>query len=160
MAIERDHRKFAWCELTTYGYLKTAVTAILLAKFSSGKTLCWGKRVLAIALFSGTAFGLATLSSYLPGTGTSSLGMAVAAAEPCDDRCGGGGDGQGSYGADTSGFQPPGMPNQLPDYQSGANSGSPAPDQAVSKVTQQAGQQGATQTASHGLPKPPPPDSW
>ena len=117
--------------------------------------------VLAIALFSATAFGLATLSSSLPRTGTSSLGMAVAAADPCGDRCGGGGDGQGSYGADTSGFQPPGMPNQLPDYQSGANSGYPAPDQAVSQVTQQAGHQGATQTASQGLPKPPPPpDSW
>ena len=100
------------------------------------------------------------LSSYLPRTGISSLGMAVAAADPCGDRCGGGGDGQGSYGPDTSGFQPPGMPNQLPDYQSGANSGYPAPDQAVSQVTQQAGQQGATQTASQGLPKPPPPDSW
>jgi len=116
--------------------------------------------VLAIALFSATAFGLTTLSSYLPGTGTSSLGMAVAAADPCGDRCGGGGDGQGSYGPDTSGFQPPGMPDQLPDYQSGANSGYPALDQAVGQVTQQAGQQGATQTASQGLPKPPPPDSW
>src|SRR6185312_2052730 len=117
--------------------------------------------VLAIALFSATAFGPTTLSSYLPGTGTSSLGMAVAAADPCGDRCGGGGDGQGSYGPDTSGFQPPGMPNQWPDYQSGANSGYPAPYQAVSQVTQQAGQQGATQTASQGLPKPPPPpDSW
>ena len=116
--------------------------------------------VLAIALFSATAFGLAISSSYLPRTGTSSLGMAVAAADPCADRCGGGGNGQGSYGPDTSGFQPPGMPNQLPDYQSGANSGYPASDQAVSQVTQQAGQQGATQTASQGLPKPPPPDSW
>jgi hypothetical protein len=63
-------------------------------------------------------------------------------------------------GPDTFGFQPPGMPNQLPDYQSGANSGYPLPDQAVSQVTQQAGQQGATPTASQGLPKPPPPDSW
>jgi hypothetical protein len=63
-------------------------------------------------------------------------------------------------GPDTSGFQPPGMPNQLPDYQSGANSGYPAPDQAVSQVTQQAGQQGATQIASQELPTPPPPDSW
>src|SRR6476646_2767714 len=138
MAIERDHRKFAQCELATHGYLKTGVTAILLATLSSGKTLSWGKRVLAIALFSATAFGLATLSSYLPRTGTSSLGMAVAAADPCGDRCGGGGNGQGSYGPDTSGFEPPGMPNQLPDYQSGANSGYPAPDQAVSQVTQQA----------------------
>jgi hypothetical protein len=33
------------------------VTAILLATLSSGKTLSWGKRVLAIALFSATAFG-------------------------------------------------------------------------------------------------------
>src|SRR5580693_4780122 len=160
MAIERDRRKFARCELATHGYLKTGVTAILLATLSSGKTSSWGKRVLAIALFSATAFGLATLSSYLPRTGTSSLGMAVAAADPCGDGCGGGGNGQGSYGPDTSGFQPPGMPNQLPDYQSGANSGYPAPDQAVSQVTQQAGQQGATQTASQGLPKPPPSDSW
>ncbi|MGH3524919.1 MAG: hypothetical protein ACRDU4_19345, partial [Mycobacterium sp.] len=39
--------------------------------------------VLAIALFLATAFGLATLSSYRPRTGTSSLGMAVAAADPC-----------------------------------------------------------------------------
>jgi len=117
--------------------------------------------VLAIALFSATAFGLASLSSYLPRTGTSSLGMAVAAADPCGDRCEGGGNGQGSYGPDTSGFQPQGMPDQLPDDQSGANSGYPAPDQAVSQVTKQAGQQGATPTASQGLPKPPPPpDSW
>src|SRR5271156_6307476 len=116
MAVERDHRKFAQRELATHGYLtavrepqqvpKTGVTALLLATLSSGKTLSWGKRVLAIALFSATAFGLATLSSYLPRTGTSSLGMAVAAADPCGDRCGGG-NGQGSYGPDTSGFQPP-----------------------------------------------------
>src|SRR3979411_2557238 len=112
--------------------------------------------VLAIALFSATAFGLATLSSYLPRTGISSLGMEVAEAGPCGDLCGGGGDGQGSCGPDPYRFQPPGMPNQLPDYQSGANSGYPAPDQAVSQVTQQAGQQGATQTASQGLPQQPP----
>jgi hypothetical protein len=115
--------------------------------------------VLAITLFWATAFGLAALSSCLPRAGTSSLWMAVAAADPCGDRCGGD-NGQGSYSPDTSGFQPPGMPTQLADDQSGADSGYPAPDHAVSQVTQQAGQQDATQTASQGLPKPPPPDSW
>jgi hypothetical protein len=84
------------------------------------------------------------------------LGMGTANADPTSPPPVPGAPGD----PDTSGFQRPGMPNQLPDYQSGANSGYPAPDQAVSQVTQQAGQQGGTQTASQGLPKPPPPDSW
>ncbi|OHV03427.1 hypothetical protein BKN37_15015 [Mycobacterium talmoniae] len=87
--------------------------------------------------------------------------MAVAAADPCGDRCGDGDNGQGPYGPDASGAQPPDTPNQLPDYEGGADSGDPAPDQAAGQVTQQAAQQNATQTASPGLPKPPPPpDSW
>ena len=120
--------------------------------------------VLAIALFSATAFGLATLSSYLPRTGISSLGMAVAAADPCGDRCGGGGNGQGSYGPDTSGFQPVFSRRACP-ISCRIIKAAPTPDtrpqtRLSAKVTQQAGQQGATQTASQGLPKPPPPDSW
>ena len=120
--------------------------------------------VLAIALFLATAFGLATLSSYLPRTGISSLGMAVAAADPCGDRCGGGGNGQGSYGPDTSGFQPVFSRRACP-ISCRIIKAAPSPDtgpqtKLSAKVTQQAGQQGATQTASQGLPKPPPPDSW
>ena len=38
--VSADYRKFAQCELATHGYLKTGVTAILLA------TLSWGKRCL------------------------------------------------------------------------------------------------------------------
>jgi hypothetical protein len=116
---------------------------------------------LAIMLFSATALGLVALSSHLPRAGTSSLGMAMAVADPCGDRCGAGDNGPGpSLGADTAGFQPAGLPNQLPDNHSGADSGYPAPDQAVNQVTQQAGQQDAAQTATQGLPKPPPPGSW
>ncbi len=46
----------------------------------------------------------------------------------CPPDCGGGSNGSGSYGPDASQFQPPQMPNQMPDYQ-GANSGQPALDQ-------------------------------
>ncbi|SIB02644.1 hypothetical protein [Mycobacteroides abscessus] len=75
-----------------------------------------GAGVLALVAFSATAFGLATFSSYLPQT------AAVASADPCGpDGCGGGGNGQGSYGPDTGNFQPPQMPNQMPDYQGGIN---------------------------------------
>ncbi|MDM2422535.1 hypothetical protein PP558_22865, partial [Mycobacteroides abscessus] len=75
-----------------------------------------GAGVLALVAFSATAFGLATFSSYLP------QNAAVASADPCGpDGCGGGGNGQGSYGPDTGNFQPPQMPNQMPDYQGGIN---------------------------------------
>ncbi|CPS18321.1 hypothetical protein [Mycobacteroides abscessus] len=62
-----------------------------------------GAGVLALVAFSATA-------------------AAVASADPCGpDGCGGGGNGQGSYGPDTGNFQPPQMPNQMPDYQGGIN---------------------------------------
>ncbi len=39
----------------------------------------------------------------------------------CPPDCGGGSNGSNSYGPDASQFQPPQMPNQMPDYQSGIN---------------------------------------
>ncbi|AMU66780.1 hypothetical protein B9M81_16785 [Mycobacteroides abscessus] len=39
----------------------------------------------------------------------------------CPPDCGGGSNGSGSYGPDASQFQPPQMPNQMPDYQGGIN---------------------------------------
>ncbi|WP_165704573.1 hypothetical protein [Mycobacteroides abscessus] len=45
----------------------------------------------------------------------------------CPPDCGGGSNGSGSYGPDASQFQPPQMPNQMPDYQGGINQ--PALDQ-------------------------------
>ncbi|SHU30580.1 MFS transporter [Mycobacteroides abscessus] len=68
----------------------------------------------------------------------------------CPPDCGGGSNGSGSYGPDASQFQPPQMPNQMPDYQ-GANSGQPALDQnnGISIYNQQPGQ-GANASTPNG----------
>lgn len=76
--------------------------------------------VVALLVFSGGALGLGWVS---PAT------VPVALAD-CPPDCGGGSNGAGSYGPDASQFQPPSMPNQAPDYQSGANAGYQSPDQA------------------------------
>lgn len=116
--------------------------------------------VLALIMFSATAFGMATLSPYLPATAN------VASADPCGDRCGGGGNGQGSYGPNTGNFQPPQMPGQMPDYQGGINqppldqnggvsiynpsNGQGGPQQAPQNM----GPQMSGQHAAHGDPLP------
>ncbi|WP_052611860.1 hypothetical protein, partial [Mycobacteroides abscessus] len=119
-----------------------------------------GAGVLALIGFSATAFGLATFSSYLP------QNAATASADPCGDRCGGGGNGQGSYGPDTGNFQPPQMPGQQPDYQGGINqppldqnSGisiyNETPGQGGQQAPQQnMGPQMPGQRAAHGEPLP------
>lgn len=119
-----------------------------------------GAGVLALIAFSATAFGLATFSSYLP------QNAATASADPCGDRCGGGGNGQGSYGPDTGNFQPPQMPGQQPDYQGGINqppldqnSGisiyNESPGQGGQQIPQQnMGPQTSGQRAAHGEPLP------
>ncbi|WP_100459149.1 hypothetical protein [Mycobacteroides abscessus] len=118
-----------------------------------------GAGVLALIAFSATAFGLATFSSYLPQT------AAVASADPCGDRCGGGSNGQGSYGPDTGNFQPPQMPGQQPDYQGGINqppmdqnSGisiyNENPAQGGMQQPQNMGPQMPGQRAAHGEPLP------
>lgn len=119
-----------------------------------------GAGVLALIGFSATAFGLATFSSYLP------QNAATASADPCRDRCGGGGNGQGSYGPDTGNFQPPQMPGQQPDYQGGINqppldqnSGisiyNESPGQGGQQIPQQnMGPQTSGQRAAHGEPLP------
>lgn len=68
----------------------------------------------------------------------------------CPPDCGGGSNGSGSYGPDASQFQPPQMPDQMPDYQ-GANSGQPALDQnnGISIYNQQPGQ-GANASTPNG----------
>lgn len=119
-----------------------------------------GAGVLALIAFSATAFGLATFSSYLP------QNAATASADPCGDRCGGGGNGQGSYGPDTGNFQPPQMPGQQPDYRGGINqppldqnSGisiyNESPGQGGQQIPQQnMGPQTSGQRAAHGEPLP------
>ncbi|SIJ95547.1 hypothetical protein LK468_09815 [Mycobacteroides abscessus] len=119
-----------------------------------------GAGVLALIGFSATAFGLATFSSYLP------QNAATASADPCGDRCGGGGNGQGSYGPDTGNFQPPQMPGQQPDYQGGINqppldqnSGisiyNEGPGQGGQQIPQtNMGPQTSGQRAAHGEPLP------
>nr|WP_308188538.1 hypothetical protein [Mycobacteroides abscessus] len=119
-----------------------------------------GAGVLALIGFSATAFGLATFSSYLP------RNAATASADPCGDRCGGGGNGQGSYGPDTGNFQPPQMPGQQPDYQGGINqppldqnSGisiyNESPGQGGQQIPQtNMGPQTSGQRAAHGEPLP------
>lgn len=118
-----------------------------------------GAGVLALIAFSATAFGMATFASYLPQT------AAVASADPCGDRCGGGGNGQGSYGPDTGNFQPPQMPGQQPDYQGGINqppldqnSGisiyNESPGQGGMQQSQNLGPQMPGQRAAHGEPLP------
>ncbi|SHT00455.1 Extracellular phospholipase A1 precursor [Mycobacteroides abscessus subsp. abscessus] len=118
-----------------------------------------GAGVLALIAFSATAFGMATFASYLPQT------AAVATADPCGDRCGGGGNGQGSYGPDTGNFQPPQMPGQQPDYQGGINqppldqnSGisiyNETPGQGGQAPQQNMGPQMPGQRAAHGEPLP------
>ncbi|ORB57690.1 hypothetical protein BST43_12330 [Mycobacteroides saopaulense] len=69
--------------------------------------------VLALIVFSATAFGLATLSAYLPQTAV------TASAAPCPPDCGGGGSDQPPNGGQQ--FRPPDMPAQQPDYQGGIN---------------------------------------
>ncbi|TDZ42798.1 hypothetical protein [Mycobacteroides franklinii] len=103
--------------------------------------------VLALIMFSATAFGMATLASYLPATAN------VASADPCGDRCGGGGNGQGSYGPDAGNFRPPQVPGQMPDYQGGINQ--PPLDQngGVSIYNPSAGQGGPQQAPQNMGPQ-------
>ena len=86
--------------------------------------------VAAVLMFSAGGLGLGWFTP-------ASVPQAHAA---CPPDCGGS-PGDGSYGPDASQFQPPQMPNQMPDYQ-GSNSGTPSLDQnnGISIYNQQPGQ--------------------
>ncbi|OHU31229.1 hypothetical protein BKG76_06040 [Mycobacteroides franklinii] len=86
--------------------------------------------VAAVLMFSAGGLGLGW---FTPAT----VPQAHAA---CPPDCGGS-PGDGAYGPDASQFQPPQMPNQMPDYQ-GSNSGTPSLDQnnGISIYNQQPGQ--------------------
>jgi len=118
--------------------------------------------VIALIWFSAMGFGLATPADY---TGP---GAAPRALADCPPDCGGGSNGSNSYGPNASQFQPPQMPAQQPDYQSGLNQppldqnsgisiynqnpgqgGQSGPQQAGQNIGQQAGQR-----AAHGEPLP------
>ncbi|MGH3952770.1 MAG: phage holin family protein [Mycobacterium sp.] len=117
-----------------------------------------GAGVLALIMFSATAFGLATFSSYLPQSAV------VASADPCGpDGCGGGGNSGPQDGGQM--FQPPQMPNQMPDYQGGINQPpldqnggvsiyNPSTGQGGSQAPQNLGPQMSGQHATHGEPLP------
>ncbi len=66
--------------------------------------------VIAVLMFSASGLGLGW---FTPAT-------VPQAHAQCPPDCGGGSNG-GSYGPDASQFQPPQMPNQMPDYQGGIN---------------------------------------
>lgn len=74
----------------------------------------------------------------------------------CPPDCGGGSNGSNSYGPDASQFQPPQMPNQMPDYQGGNYGSNQAPlDQnsgisIYNSAAPQPGQAGAQQGAQQG----------
>lgn len=118
-----------------------------------------GAGVLALIMFSATAFGLASLSSYLPHT------AAVASAAPCPPDCGGGG---GSDQPPNGGqqFRPPDMPAQQPDYQGGFNQAPLDQNSGISIYNPSSGQAGPQQApqnmgpqmpgqrAAHGEPLP------
>ncbi|MGC7251413.1 YIP1 family protein, partial [Mycobacteroides abscessus subsp. massiliense] len=81
----------------------------------------------------------------------------------CPPDCGGGPNG-GSYGPDASQFQPPQMPNQMPDYQGGnygsnqapldQNSGISIYNTQAPSVSQSTGGQGAQQGPQQGWDQP------
>ncbi|WP_423487874.1 hypothetical protein [Mycobacteroides sp. PCS013] len=116
-----------------------------------------GAGVLALIVFSATAFGMATLSSYLPQT------AAVASAAPCPPDCGGGGNDGGPQDGGAQ-FRPPQMPNQMPDYQGGINQ--PPLDQngGVSIYNPSSGQAPSQSGGQQSIQEPPfqanPDGSW
>lgn len=67
--------------------------------------------VIAVLMFSASGLGLGW---FTPAT-------VPQAHAQCPPDCGGGSNGSNSYGPDASQFQPPQMPNQMPDYQGGIN---------------------------------------
>ncbi|QDF69396.1 hypothetical protein [Mycobacteroides chelonae] len=116
-----------------------------------------GAGVLALIVFSATAFGMATLSSYLPQTAV------VASAAPCPPDCGGGGNDGGPQDGGAQ-FRPPQMPNQMPDYQGGINQ--PPLDQngGVSIYNPSSGQAPSQPGGQQSMQEPPfranPDGSW
>ncbi|WP_237156129.1 hypothetical protein [Mycobacteroides franklinii] len=112
--------------------------------------------VIAVLMFSAGGLGLGW---FTPAT-------VPQAHAQCPPDCGGGSNGSNSYGPDASQFQPPQMPNQMPDYQGGnygsnqapldQNSGisiyntqAPSVSQSISGQSAQQSLQGS-QTPQHG----------
>ncbi|WP_394355646.1 HNH endonuclease [Mycobacteroides abscessus] len=73
--------------------------------------------VVAVLMFSASGLGLGW---FTPAT-------VPQAHAQCPPDCGGGSNGSNSYGPDASQFQPPQMPNQMPDYQGGNYGSNQAP---------------------------------
>nr|WP_234783924.1 hypothetical protein [Mycobacteroides immunogenum] len=73
--------------------------------------------VIAVLMFSASGLGLGW---FTPAT-------VPQAHAQCPPDCGGGSNGSNSYGPDASQFQPPQMPNQMPDYQGGNYGSNQAP---------------------------------
>ncbi|WP_131810024.1 hypothetical protein [Mycolicibacterium mucogenicum] len=112
-----------------------------------------GAAVVALLWFSATAFGLAVPDSY------SGPGAMPRARADCPPDCGGSG-GSGSFGPNPSQFQPPQMPDPPGQYQGGANSGYPGPDQnnGISIYNPSSGQGGYPAQGGYpqqGAPGPP-----
>lgn len=112
-----------------------AISAVLV--WGAGANLGWWKGLEGLYAWATTASQkgsavagvVAALTFSAGGLG---LGWFTPATVPqahaqCPPDCGGGSNGSNSYGPDASQFQPPQMPNQMPDYQSGMNQ--PAMDQ-------------------------------
>lgn len=105
-----------------------AITAVLL--WAIGSNLGWWKGLAGLWKWATAASHKAAATSgvvalLMFSAGGLGLGWFTPATVPqahaqCPPDCGGGSNG-GSYGPDASQFQPPQMPNQMPDYQGGIN---------------------------------------
>ncbi|SKS09727.1 Uncharacterised protein [Mycobacteroides abscessus subsp. massiliense] len=110
--------------------------------------------VVAVLMFSAGGLGLGW---FTPAT-------VPQAHAQCPPDCGGGSNGSNSYGPDASQFQPPQMPNQMPDYQGGnygsnqapldQNSGISIYNTQAPSVSQSTGGQGAQQAPQQGWDQP------
>ncbi|TDZ42356.1 YIP1 family protein [Mycobacteroides franklinii] len=110
--------------------------------------------VVAVLMFSASGLGLGW---FTPAT-------VPQAHAQCPPDCGGGSNGSNSYGPNASQFQPPQMPNQMPDYQGGnygsnqapldQNSGISIYNTQAPSVSQSTGGQGGQQGPQQGWDQP------
>lgn len=136
-----------------------AIAAVLL--WAIGSNLGWWKGLAGLWKWATDASHKAAATSgvvalLMFSAGGLGLGWFTPATVPqahaqCPPDCGGGSNGANSYGPDASQFQPPQMPNQMPDYQ-GANSGQPGLDQSngISIYNQQPSQSWNASTPNNG----------
>jgi len=138
------------------GVLPAAATVVAVLVWAIGASLGWWTGLSGLWVWvegaNQKAAALAGVAAVLMfSAGGLGLGWFTPATVPqahaaCPPDCGGS-PGGGSYGPDASQFQPPQMPNQMPDYQ-GSNSGMPSLDQnnGISIYNQQPGQGENTST--------------